>query len=60
MEDQDLGGDVNEVKISSVSTTQCPAHSDTHSSIGIFREVNTQQSGNRGGPWGNELSASII
>ena len=44
-----IGDNVNEVEINSVSTTQCPAHSDPHSSIGIFREVNTRQSGDRGG-----------
>ena len=36
-----IGGNVDEVDISTVSTTQCPAHSDTHNSIGILREVNT-------------------
>ena len=44
-----IGGDVDEVEISTVSTTQCPAHSDIHSSIGIFREVNTGEDGDRGG-----------
>ena len=36
-----VGDNVDEVVISTVSTTQCPGHSDIHSSIGIFREVNT-------------------
>ena len=39
---------VDEVEISTVSTTQCPAHSDIHSSID-FREANTGESGDRGG-----------
>jgi len=44
-----IGGNVDEVEISTVSTTQCPAHSDIHSSIAISREVNTEEGGNRGG-----------
>ena len=32
---------LDEVEISTVSTTQCPAHSDSHSSTDIFREANT-------------------
>jgi len=43
-----IGGDVDEVEISTVSTTQCPAHIDTHSSIDILREVGTGESGERG------------
>ena len=39
-----VGGNADEVEISTVSTTQCPAHSDIHSSNDIFREVNTGQS----------------
>ena len=35
-----IGGNVDEVEISTVSTTQCPAHSDIHSSNDIFREFN--------------------
>ena len=44
-----IGGDADEVEISTVSITQCPAHSDIHSSTDIFREVNTGESGHRGG-----------
>ena len=36
-----IGGNVDEVEISTVSTTQCPAYSDIHSSTDISREVNT-------------------
>ena len=36
-----IGGDVDEVEISTVSITQCPVHSDIHSSIDIFSEVDT-------------------
>ena len=39
----------DKVEISTVSTTQCPAHSDIHSSTDISREVNTGESGDRGG-----------
>ena len=44
-----IGGDVDEVEISTVSTTQCPAHSDIHSSTDIFREVNTGEGRDSGG-----------
>ena len=40
---------VEEVEISTVSTTQCPAHSDIHSSTDIFREANTGKGGDRRG-----------
>ena len=43
-----IGGNVDEIEISSVSTTQYPGQSDIHSSIGILREANTQQSGDSG------------
>ena len=46
-----IGGDVDEVETSTVSTTQCPAHSDIHSSINISWEVNTREGGDRGGAW---------
>ena len=36
-----IGGNVDEVEISTLSTTQCPAHSDIHSSTDIFTDVNT-------------------
>ena len=48
-------GNVDEVEISTVSTTQCPAHSHFHSStdisieVFISREVNTREGGDRGG-----------
>ena len=41
-----IGGNADEV---TVSTTQCPAHSDIHSSTDIFREFNTGEGGGRGG-----------
>ena len=44
-----IGGNVDEVEISTVSTTQCPAHSDIHSSTSIFREAKTGEGGARGG-----------
>ena len=44
-----IGGDVDEVEISTVSTTQCPVHSDIHSSTDILREANTREGGGRGG-----------
>ena len=44
-----VGGNADEVEISTVSTTQCPAHSDIHSSTDISREVNRGQGRNR---WG--------
>ena len=40
-----IGGNVDEVEISTVSTTQCPVHSDIHSSTDVFREVNTGEDG---------------
>ena len=51
-----IGGDVDEVEISTVSTTQCPAHSDIHSSTGIPRQANTGEDGDRGSTWRNESS----
>ena len=44
-----ISGNVDEVEISTVSTTQCPAHNNIHSSTDIFREVNTGEGGDRGG-----------
>jgi len=49
-----IGGNANDEKFSAVSTTQCPAHSDIHSSTEIFREVNTREDGDRGWTWRNE------
>ena len=43
-----VGGNVDEVDFSTVSTTQCPAHSHIHSSTDI-RETNTGEGGGRGG-----------
>ena len=51
---ESIGGNVDEVEISTVSTTQCPAHSDIHSSTDISREVITGEGGYRGGTWRNE------
>ena len=59
-----VGGNVDEVEISTVSITQCPAHSDIHSSTDIFREVNTGEGGDTGGTWSyvilHELQAPHI
>ena len=44
-----IGGNVDEVEISTVSTTQYPAHSHIHSTTDIFREVNTGEDGDGGG-----------
>ena len=46
-----IGGDADEVEISTISTTQCPAHGDiySHSSTDISREVNTGEGGDSGG-----------
>ena len=42
-----VGVNVDEIEIWTVSTTQCPAHSDIHNSIGILREANTGEGGER-------------
>ena len=44
-----VSGNVDEVEISTVSTTQCPAHSDIQSSTNSFREVNTGEGGDSRG-----------
>ena len=44
-----IGGNADEVEISTASTTQCPAHSDIQNSTDFFREVNTGDVGDRGG-----------
>ena len=49
-----IGANVDEVEVSIVSITQCPAHSDTHSSTDIFRDANTGEGGDRGRTWRNE------
>ena len=43
-----IGGNADEVEISS---TQCPAHSDIHSSTAISREVNKGEDRDRGRTW---------
>ena len=43
-----IGGDADEVEVSTVSITQCPAHSDIHSSTDIFR---TRKGGDRRESW---------
>ena len=48
-----VGGNVDEVEISTVSTTQCPAHSDIHSPINKFREAVAEDVDN-GRTWKNE------
>ena len=40
-----IAGNVDEVEIGTVSTTQYPAHSDIHSSTDISSEVNTGEGG---------------
>ena len=49
-----ISGNVDEVEISIVSTIECPAHSDIHSSTDIFREVNTGECRDRGRTWKND------
>ena len=44
-----IGGNADEVEISTVPTTQCPVHGDIHRSTDILREVNTGENGGRGG-----------
>ena len=44
-----VGSDADEVEISTVSTTQCPAHSDIHSSTDIFRKTIAGEDGGRRG-----------
>ena len=45
-----VGGDADEVEISTVSTTQCPAHSDIHNfTSDVFSKVNAGEGGDRGG-----------
>ena len=44
-----IGGNVDEVEISTVSTTQSPGHSHIHNSTDISREVNTGDHWDRGG-----------
>ena len=51
-----ISGKVDEVEISTVSTTQCPAHSHIHSFTAIFRNVHTGES-DRGGSWRKEWLA---
>ena len=43
-----IGGNVDEVEISTVSTTQCPAHSDIDGFAAISRKVNTGEGEDRG------------
>ena len=43
-----VGGNVDEVEITTVSTTQCPAHTDIHSFTDTSGEVNTGEEGNGG------------
>ena len=49
-----ISGNGEEVEISTVSITQCPVHSDIHSSTDIFREANTGEDGDRGWTYINE------
>ena len=44
-----ISGNVDEVEISTVSTTRCPVHSDIHSSTDISSKINTGEEGDRGG-----------
>ena len=43
-----VGGNVDEVEINTF-ITQCPLHSDIHSSTDISRELNTREGGDSGG-----------
>ena len=49
-----VGSNADEVEISTLSTTQCPAHSHIQNSTGISREPNTGEGRDRGGNWRNE------
>ena len=40
-----IGGNGDEIEISTVSTTDCPVHGNVHSSTDIFREANTREGG---------------
>jgi len=44
---ESIGGNVDEVEISTVSTTQCPSHSNIYNSTDIFREVNAGEGEDR-------------
>ena len=44
-----IGGNADEVEISTVSITQCPIYSDIHSSTAISKEFNTGKGGYRRG-----------
>ena len=43
-----IGGNVDEIEISTASLAQCPAQSHIHSSTSISREVNAGEGGDRG------------
>ena len=43
-----IGGNVDEIEISTASIAQCPAQSHIHSPASISREVNAGKSGDRG------------
>ena len=45
---ESIGCDVDEVEVGTVSTTQCPVHSDIHTSNDIFRESLTGEDGDQG------------
>ena len=51
-----IGGNLDQVEISTVSTTQCPAQIETHSSIDILREVNTVEGWDWGWTWRNQFA----
>ena len=40
-----VGGNIDEIEISTVFTTKCPVYSDIHSSTDISREANTGDGG---------------
>ena len=48
-----IGGNIDEVEISTVSTTQCQAHIKIHTSTNISSKINTGEGGDRGGAWRN-------
>ena len=55
-----IGGNADEVEIRTVSTIQCPAHSDIHSSTDISSKINTGKGEDCWGTWRNEGLQFII
>lgn len=55
-----ISGNIDDVGFNTISTDQCPAHSNTHSSIGTIREANTGEGRERGGTWRSEWLHSNV